>query len=327
MENILTKEEIEALLDAVFAGRIDPDKELARESSGVVKYDLFNSDAKRTFVPNLDIIYDSFIRYSRINMSNRLRKIVEFKKLGAQVYKFDDFLQTLPSPVCLAIHKLEPLKGAAIIALDSSLVFTVVDSVLGGSGKATIPGGSRMFTSIELRLIEKMIKDMLVDMEKAWAPVQEVKLNLLKLEMNPRLVSIVPPDYQVLTMGLQMQVEEAVGTMTFAVPISTIDPLRDKLKSGTQFDMMAVDPQWSFRLTRELRQAPLELAVELGSATITLDELLHLAPGDTVMLDRQEHEPLLVKVGDIPKFNGSPGVSHGNKAVLVTGTVQRGGEL
>jgi flagellar motor switch protein FliM len=114
MEKILTKAEIEALLNAVFDGRIEPEKELAKAEGGVVAYDLFNSDAHKGFVPNLDIIYDSFIRYNRVNLSNRLRKVVEIKKIGARSYKFDDFLQTLPSPVCMAIFKMEPLKGAAL---------------------------------------------------------------------------------------------------------------------------------------------------------------------------------------------------------------------
>lgn len=326
MENILTKEEIEALLSAVFEGRIDPEKELAKESGGVSNYNLFSSDPNKGYVPNLDIIYDSFIRYNRVNLSNRLRKIVEIKKAGARAFKFDDFLQTLPSPVCMAIFKIEPLKGAALIAMDSSLVFTIVDSILGGTGSTKIPEDNRMFTSIELRLVEKIIKDMLSDMEKAWAPLQAVHMSLLKMEMNPRMVSIVPPEYQVITMSLEIQVESASGIMSVAIPYMTIDPIRDKLKSGTQFDLMAVDPQWSYRLSSELMDAPLELSVELGNASIRLGELLNLAPGDTVMLDdRQGSGEFLVKVGDVGKFMGVPGVRGGNKAVQISRFVRKGG--
>src|ERR1039457_652471 len=104
MEKILSKEEIEALLIAVADGRVDPDKELARERGGASSYDLFNSAAHKGLVPNLDIVYDSFIRYHRVSMSNQLRKIVEIKKVGARPYKFDDFLMTLPSQVCMGIY-------------------------------------------------------------------------------------------------------------------------------------------------------------------------------------------------------------------------------
>lgn len=326
MENILTKEEIDALLSAVFEGKIDPEKELSKESGGVSNYNLFSSDSSKGYIPNLDIIYDNFIRYNRASLSNRLRKIVEIKKGGARAFKFDDFLQTLPSPVCLAIYKIDPLKGAAMIAFDSTLVFAIVDAILGGTGTPKIPENNRTFTSIELRLVEKIVKDMLADMEKAWAPLHQTHMSMLKMEINPRMVSIVPPDYMVITMSLQIQIEETVGNLAFVLPYMTIDPIRDKLKAGAQFDMMAVDPRWSYRLSEELLEAPLEISVEMGHAQITLADLLHLTPGDTVMLDNvRSGNELMITVGGVGKLLGLPGVRGGNKAVQVTKLVERGG--
>lgn len=316
MEKILTQEEIDDLLAAVSEGRIIPEKELAKEKQGVA-VDLFKSDAYRGYVPNLDIIFDSFIRYNRVTMSNRLRRIVEIKKVGAQSFKFDDFLLTLPSTVCMAIFKIEPLKGASLIAMDSKLVFAIVDSILGGSGTG-MPEKSRLFTNIELRLVEKVVKDALADMEKAWGPLFPTKMSLLRTEMNPRLVNIVPPEYQVISMKLEIQMDEIKGEMIVALPYMTIEPIREKLKANTQFDLMAIDPQWSYRLSSELSEAPLEVAVELGGSVITLEELLDLAPGDTVMLDRASSDELTVKVSGVPKFKGMPGIKHGNKAIQVT---------
>ncbi len=325
MENILTKEEIEALLSAVFDGRIDPEKELARQEGAIAKYDLFSTESHKGYVPNLDIIFDGFIRYSRVSLSSRLRKSVEYRKVGSQACKFDDFLQSLPTPVCLAIFKLEPLKGAALLAMDSTLIFTFVDSILGGTGKPIVPT-NRIFTSIELRLVEKLAKDLLVDMEKAWHPLQQVHLSLLKIEINPRLVNIVPPEYQVVSAELEIQVEDSVGSMLFAIPYMTIDPLRDKLKAGSHFDMMAVDPQWSQRLVSDLMDTPLDVAVEMGSTTITMDELLNLAPGDTIIIDKSDPAELTIKVGDAPKYKGIGGVRRGNKAVQITQVLKKEGD-
>jgi len=325
MEKILTKAEIEALLNAVFDGRIEPEKELSKTEGAVVDYDLFNSEAHKGYVPNLDIIYDSFIRYNRVSLSNRLRKSVEIKKVGARSYKFDDFLQTLPSPACMALFKIEPLKGAALISMDSSLVLGLVDSLLGGSGTSKLSVANRIFTSIEIRLMEKIATDMLVDLEKAWAPLYATHMNLLRMEMNPRLVNIVPPEYQIVTMSLKIQIEEISGNIVFAVPYMTIDPIRDKLKTGMQFDLMAIDPQWSNRLSSGIFQAPLELAVELGNADITLRELLDLAPGDTIMLDKSCSSELTIKIEGMPKYSGIPGIHHGNKAIQISKICQMGG--
>jgi len=318
VEKILTKEEIESLLTAIVEGKIVPEKELAAGQASVSVFDLFNND-NQVLVPNLDVIYDSFIRYNRVTLSNRLRKIVEIKKLGARPYKFDDFLKTLPSPVCMAIFKIEPLKGAALITMDSKLVFTLVDSILGGTGAPAATEQNRMFTSIEVRLMEKIVKDALADMERSWTHVvQGTKMNLLRMEMNPRLVTIVPPEYQVITMSLEIQVEEVTGTMEFAIPFMTIDPVRDKLKVGTQLDSMAIDPKWHSRLAAELVEAPVELTVELGETGITLNDLINLTVGDTIILNKDCRSELSVKIEGIEKFTGFPGVQGGNKAIQIT---------
>lgn len=318
MEKILTRDEIEALLSAVADGSIDIDKELEESRPGVASYDLFNSTGHKGLVPNLDIIYDSYIRYNRVSLSNQLRKIVDIKKVKARPYKFDDFLMTLPSPVCMGIYKIEPLKGASLVAMDSNLVFAILESVLGGTGTKSIHDDNRMFTSIELKIMQKVVKDALLDMEKAWAPLHATKMSLLRMDINPRLVNIVPPEYQVITMELEIQIENVKGTMTYAVPYMTVDPIRERLKNGAQFDMVGLDPKWSQRLTSELAEAPLEFSVEMGSASITLQDFLYLQPGDTIMLDKSVHSDLLIKVAGVGKFMGVPGVCHGNKAVQIT---------
>ncbi|MBJ6724757.1 flagellar motor switch protein FliM [Geomesophilobacter sediminis] len=323
MEKFLTKEEIDALVAAVFDGTIVPEKELQRSAE---QFDLLDMEAHRV-VPNLDIVYDSFIRYNRVTMSNRLGRMVEIKKEEARPYAFGDFLDTLPSPICLAIYKMDPLKGAALITLDSNLVFTIVDSILGGSGgSGSAVGGNRLFTSIELRLTEKIVRDALADLERAWAPLSPIVTSLLRMEVNPRLVNIVPPEYQVLSMSLRIQIEETVGNMSIAIPLMTIEPIRDKLKRGIQSDMMVVDPLWSYRLSEELIQAPLEIAVEMGSATISMAELLNLASGDTIMLESYGKNELAVKVGGVTKLMGVAGVSGGNKAVQISRVLGGGGD-
>ena len=326
MEGILTKEEIDALVAAVFEGTLIPERELAKTTGNVEQFDLLDIEEHRV-IPNLDIVYDGFIRYNRVTMSNRLGRMVEIKKEEARPFKFGEFMSVLPSPVAMAIYKMDPLKGAALIALDSTLVYTIVDSILGGSGVSSGQGMNRLFTSIELRLVEKIVKDALADLEKAWAPLcPEVNMSLLRMEMNPRLVNIVPPEYQVVTMSLKIQIEETVGNMILAIPFMTIEPIRDKLKRGVQMDMMAVDPFWSYRLSEELLEAPMELSVEMGEATISLAELLELTPGDTVMLESSGNDELVVKIGGTKKLLGIAGVSGGNKAIQITRPLREGGK-
>ena len=126
-------------------------------------------------------------------------------------------------------------------------------------------------------------------------------------------------------MSLKIQIEDITGNMVFAVPYMTIDPIRDKLKAGMQFDLMAIDPQWSSRLSSGILEAPLNLSVEMGNAAITLRELLELAPGDTIMLDKPCSSELVVKVEGVPKYMCIPGLRHGNKALQISKTTIKGG--
>jgi flagellar motor switch protein FliM len=107
-----------------------------------------------------------------------------------------------------------------------------------------------MFTSIELRIMQKIVKDALLDMEKAWAPLQATKMSLVRMEMNPRLVNIVPPEHHVVAMQLEIQIDNMKGAMVFAFPYMTVEPLREKLKNGVQFDLVALDPKWSYSSRR-----------------------------------------------------------------------------
>jgi len=324
MDKLLTKDEIEALLAAVADGRIDPEKELAHERGGVVTYDLFNTTAHKGLMPNLDIVYDSFIRYHRVSMSNRLRKIVEIRKIGARPYKSDDFLKTLPSPVCMGIFKIDPLKGASVVTMDNNLVYAIIDSVLGGSGAPSIMENNRLYTSIEMKIMQKMMKDALLDMEKAWVPlVHDAKMNLLRMEMNPRLVNIVPPEYLVVTMEMEIQIENTRGSMVFAIPYMTVDPIKEKLKYGGQIDTETRDPKWTYKLSNELSEAPMAINVEMGHATITLRELMHLECGDTIMLNKDILTPMVMNVGGVAKFLGTPGVYRGNKALQILRNITR----
>ena len=201
--------------------------------------------------------------------------------------------------------------------MDAPLAFSIVDSVLGGTSRNALTL-NRLFTNLELRLVQMVLTDVLADLEKAWTPLYPAKISLLRMEMNPRLVTIVPPEYQVVTMTVKVHIEETIGTMIFVVPIMTIEPIRDKLKEGMQFDLMAIDPEWSNRLSTEILDAPLELTVELGNSRISLRELLDLEVGDTIMLDKPCTSELMVKVEGVPKYQGVPGIRHGNKAMQIS---------
>lgn len=324
---ILSQAEIDDLYAAWRSGALDPEKDQSRSSGNATSLDIFGGAASKALAPNLDLVYDSFIRYFRITLSNRMRRMIEVHKLGARTYKFDDFVLTLPQPSCMTIYKCDPLKGASMFAIDSSFFYMIVDTCMGGDGNCGPIEKGRVFTNIELKMVQRVVQDVLKDLERAWSPLVPAKLSIVRVEMNPRLVNIVPPEYQVVTMAMSVESDTAKGNIVFAMPLMAIEPLRDKLRSGSQFDMASIDPKWVFRLTGNVADAPIEMSAIMGTTTISMEKLLGLKAGDVLTLDNDATADMTVLVHGVPKYKAKAGVSKGSKAIQITGAVREALEL
>ena len=165
----------------------------------------------------------------------------------------------------------------------------------------------------------------LEDLEKAWRPVHTVTTNFVRSEVNPQFAAIVPPSDIVLVILFEIEMESISGTLTICLPYAAIEPIIPKLKAQFQSEEMEVDQVWIRRLRTELLATEVELVAELGTSTITPQDLMKFKVGDTLMLGNDVTDPLNLKVEQIPKFKGFPGVSRGNKAVQLTETIEREG--
>ena len=223
MDKILTQEEIDALLRGMSEGQVDTTPEESDES-GIVPYDLANQDRIiRGRMPTLEIINDNLSRLFRNSLSSSLRKIIDVGPRGVQMMKFGEFVRTLPVPSSLHVFKMDPLRGHAILTLDSKLIFALVDIFLGGSGKTNFRVEGREFTAIETKLIRKVVNMFLVDMEKAWTMVQPLTVRHVRSEINPQFVSIVPPSDLVVVIPWGIELEHFTGIITVCIPYSMIE--------------------------------------------------------------------------------------------------------
>ncbi len=236
--------------------------------------------------------------------------------------KFGEFIKTLPVPSSLHIFRMEPLRGHAILALESKLVFTLLDVFFGGSGKSGFRIEGREFTAIEARFIQKIAAMVFQDLEKAWNAAFPLKMNHVRSEINPQFVSIVPPSDLVIVIPFGVEMDQFTGMITFCIPYSTIEPIKAQLYSGYQSDQLEVDRQWINRFTDCLKRVEVEAKVEFGSCKITVQDLLELKVGDVLSLGKDVSEPLVVDVQGVPKFIARPGLCGGNKAVQIDDRVK-----
>ncbi|VAX22314.1 Flagellar motor switch protein FliM [hydrothermal vent metagenome] len=326
MSQVLSQEEVDALLRGVTDGEIETEAEEIVDDSGIVPYDLTTQERIiRGRMPTLDIINQRFSRLFRNSLSASLRKALDISTVSTDTVKFGEFVKSLPVPASLHIFKIEPLRGFALLVAESKLVFALVDTFFGGTGEAKMKIEGRDFTIIEQRMIKKVVLMVLEDMETAWKPVHNVTMSFVRSEVNPQFAAIVPPTDVVVVVMFEVELDQISGTLTVCLPYSTIEPIIGKLRAGFQSDQLEVDQAWIKRLKERLKEASVEVVVEMGQTTLTGGQFMDIKIGDVIALDTDTDDEMVVMVEGVPKFKGKPGVIKGNKAIKISTVIPRPG--
>jgi len=321
MNQVLSQNEVDALLSAVSDNKIDNGDPSSAEGAGVIHYDLANQDRIiRGRMPTLDIIHDRFIRLFRMSLSNSLRKMANISVNSTGPLKFSEFMNSLPLPSCLNILRLDPLRGAAVMVVESKLLYALVDSFFGGGDVPYTKIEGKDFTPIEIKIARRLVMTAIDDLEKAWEPVYPLKIGYSRTEINPQFVAIVPPSDVVIATTFDVELEKVSGTVKIVIPYSTLEPIKSKLSVGFQSEQLEVDVMWINRIKEKIMQTNANLLVRLGTADITVRDLLELEVGDIIQLGADATMPLDVLVEGKPKFKGIPGLSKGNRAIKITET-------
>ena len=326
-EEILSQEEVDALLRGVGDGELETETdEIAQNISGVEPFDLTTQEKVISGrLPTLNIINQMFCKLFQNTFSKLMRRSVQVSTISTDTIKFGDFQNSLPFPSCLHIFRMEPLHGHGLVVMENKLISAVIDTIFGGTGTQKIKITGRDFSSIEIRMIKSIIISALEDLEKSWRPVHTLTTNFVRSEVNPQFAAIVTSNDVVLVVLFKIEMENISGTLTICLPHAALKPIIPKLKTEFQSEKMEVDHVWVSRLRAKLLTAELELVAELGTTTITPQDLMKYKVGDTIILNADVTDPLLLKVEQIPKFKGFSGVSRGNKAVQLAEKIQREG--
>lgn len=322
MSDILSQDEVDALLRGVQSGDIGTEEAKQKIMSGVRAYDLTSQERiVRGRMPGLEMANERFARFFRNTVSGLMMKFVDVSIQNVQIIKFGEFMKTIPFPSSINIFKMEPLKGYSLLVVEAPLVFAFVEFFFGGASVRNVKSEGRAFTSIEQRVIKKVIAMALNDMAMAWAAIAPIKPEHIGSEMNPQFVTIVTPSEIVIKIEVHLEVEDFTGKLFFCIPYSLIEPVKEKLYSGIQGDKNELDQRWVERLKDILMGSKVKVAAEMGQSVLMFGELMKLKVGDVLTLNKSTTDELLIKVEDVPKFKGLPGFSRGSQAVRVTKTL------
>ena len=340
MNQVLTQSEVDALLSAVAeesdaaasesggGGGGDASNQWGSASadedqSDVTLFDLTNQDRViRGRMPTLDIIYERFIRLYRMSLSNSLRKIATISIISTDLLKFGEFVNTLPIPSCMCIMRFESLRGPALLVYESKLAYALVDSFFGGTDRPYTKIEGKEFTRIELSIMRKVMDFAIKDLEEAWSPVHKAEISFIRTEVNPQFVGVVPPSDVIISTTFEVELENASGTIALVIPYSTIEPIKNKLNASFQTESDRVDKEWTAKMEEHLRNAEVNVMVNLGTATITVGDLVNLNVGDIIPLSQDSDGELEVLVEGVPKLKCFLGASRGNRAIQVTRFVE-----
>ncbi len=316
-ENILSQEEVDALLRGVVSGEVDTEPK-EEETGGIKAFDLGSQERIiRGRMPTFDMINDRFSRLQSVSWSAALRKPVEVSIVSTQVIKFGDFLKKIPIPSSLSVFRIDPLRGHGLITMNAVLVYLLVDHFFGGNCQTHVKPEGRDFTSIQQRIIKTIVDQALIDLQKAWQAVMPVKVQYLRSESNPQFAMIVSIPEIVMTVLLRVNVGESGHDLFIVYPYAMIEPIKEKLYAGFFADHMEQDLGWANRFRDSLQDCPVEMSVQLGTTTIRVKDVLNFRPGDVLVLDQSPGDPMLSSVEGLPKFQGHAGVLKGNRAYRI----------
>ena len=318
MTEFLSQEEIDALLH----GADDVEPELPEDTTGVKPFD-FGSQERivRGCMPTLELVDERFARHMRISLFNMMRHTAEVTWTGVNMMKFGEYVQTLFLPTSLNMVRFRPLKGTALITLEASLVFILVENFFGGEGRFRTKIEGREFTPTERRIIQKLLKMIFADYKEAWAPVLDAEFEYLDSEVNPSMANIVSPSEVLVVNKFHIDLDGGGGNLHICFPYSMIEPIRELLDAGVQSDKGDTDVRWNKALREEVMDVNVDVGVKLLDTTVSLRDILNFQVGDILNVDIPEN--LLVSIEDLPSYHGKLGRTKDKLAVKISEVLER----
>ncbi|TDJ63033.1 MAG: flagellar motor switch protein FliM [Proteobacteria bacterium] len=314
--DLLSQDEIDALLSGVDGGDVDVEPDEPTDPNGIAGYDLTSQDRiVRGRMPTLEMINERFARNFRISLFNILRRSPVVSVEGVEVLKFGEYVHTLLMPSNLNIVKIPPLRGSALVVFNPKLVFSLVDCFFGGDGRFHTKIEGRDFTATEMRIVRKVLDIAFKDLEEAWEPVFPLKFEYINSEINPQFANIVSPSEVVVVSNFHVDVEAGAGYFQIAMPYAMIEPIREMLDAGVQSDVSEKDTRWSGRLHEQIKTAKVQLSATLTTTEVTLRDIVHMRAGDVIGIEMPK--TVVATVGDVPVFRANFGASRGNCALKV----------
>jgi flagellar motor switch protein FliM len=310
-ERILNQDEIDSLLG------FDLSDDDASERTGIRA--IINSAlVSYERLPMLEIVFDRLVRLMTTSLRNFTSDNVEVSLDNISSIRFGDYLNSIPLPAILSVFRAEELDNLGLLTVDSNLIYSIVDVLLGGRrGTAAMRIEGRPYTTIERVLVERMVEVVLHDCHVAFEPLTPVTFTLDRLETNPRFAAIARPANAAILVKLRIDMEDRGGRIELLLPYATLEPIRKMLLQQFMGEKFGRDNIWEGHLATELWTTQLDVRAVLDEQQIELSRVLDLKIGDTLMLNATPDTMVQLRAGTIPLTIGRMGRRNHHIAIRV----------
>jgi len=300
-ERILNQDEIDSLLGFSVSDDDGSDRSGIRAiiNSALVSYER---------LPMLEIVFDRLVRLMTTSLRNFTSDNVEVSLDNISSIRFGDYLNSIPLPAILSVFRAQQLDNYGLLTVDSNLIYSVVDVLLGGRrGTSAMRIEGRPYTTIERTLVQRMIEVVLGDAKQAFEPLTEVDFTLERIETNPRFAAIARPANAAILVKLRIDMEDRGGRIELLLPYATLEPIRKMLLQQFMGEKFGRDNIWESHLATELWSTNMEVSAVLDETRMPLGKVMNLKVGDTLYLDATPDSSIELRCGSIPLSRGRMG--------------------
>lgn len=322
--DVLSQNEIDALLSALSTGEMDAEELKKEESEKKVKVYDFKRALRfsKEQIRSLTRLHENFARLLTTYFSAQLRTYVQIGVASVDQLPYEEFIRSVPKMTLLNVFEAHPFEGRILMEVNPNIAYAMLDRVMGGSG--TGMNKIENLTEIETRIMSQLFENTLDSFKEAWTSVIELDPFMLDLEVNPQFLQMVSPNETVVVISLNTTIGETSGMINICLPHVVIEPIIPKLSVShwMQNKKKVRTPGESEFIEQKLKNALLPFKIELGSSEMSIEEFLYLASGDCIELDQRIGQPLVIKVENTPKFLGQPGKVKKKLAVQILETIK-----
>ncbi|MEW6041763.1 MAG: flagellar motor switch protein FliM [Elusimicrobiota bacterium] len=336
MSDILSQEEVDALLSAVSSGEIEtaPVASAARESEAagaksegeektISIYDFKRPDrVSKDQMRTLQNIHEGYARLFSTTLTSYLRSLVEIELISVDQLTYSEFIMSISNPSCIYIFQMEPLEGKAIFEVNPSLVFFMIDRLFGGQGKPSEQ--NRELTGIEENVMVKITDRALQDLRDVWKHIGLFSPRIENYETNPQFVQIAPPGETVILISLEVRMQNGSGLISLCLPYMLLEPIIDKLSGESWISSKkAITAETRKVVESEIEPMQVTVTAEIGTTKISVRDFLQLEKGDVISLEKKTNDDMIIKIGGVSKLRGTPGIIGRKRAVKIKSVFSR----